>query len=79
MKKIALVLFVLITLGSASLFGAAQYRKGGMIIKNSNQSCGGTDAGYSDSFKYCENVCRAKGFGASAACFDFKNNVCYCR
>ena len=79
MKKIALVFFILIVLTSTSLFAAAQYRKGGMTIKNSNQSCGGTDAGYSDSLKYCENVCKAKGYGASAACLDFKNNTCYCR
>lgn len=78
MKKIALVLFVLITLSSASLFGAAQYKKGSLVVKNANQSCDGTNAGSCDNFKYCENVCKAKGFGASGACFDFKNNICYC-
>ena len=84
MKKITLVLFVLITLSSLSLFAGAKYRlSGGAVVNTSGKSCSGegfTSTGDSvDSLKECESICAGMYRVASEGCLNTSNNVCYCK
>ena len=70
MKKIALVLFVLITLGSASLFAK-------VVVTKGKQSCSGTNIGYAEDSFDCLNKCQGRTY--VSRCFDPDTKTCYCK
>lgn len=70
MKKITLVLFVLITLVSTSLFAK-------VVVTKGKQSCSGTSIGYAENSFDCLNRCQNKNY--TSRCFDPDTNTCYCK